>query len=866
MTFRFWSVCALSLGLLAQAWSQEVRRALPISPTPGPAPRALPVNPSELPQAPGDSILNQGIKQPFLNQRPLGNPQRTAEPAPTAPTSSGTAAEPDPKTRDQVADDEIRLAPGAGAQSQNPENPAKAQLAIADGLYQRKLYDLAVPEYEKYLGQYHDDSGRASAMYRLADCYQSLGQEAPALNTYRMLVDEIGTGEFVGSAAFRLASREFDRKAYWDAIPLYEKAYANAKAPEVKLTARYYQAKCLEIANKRADAQPLYEEVFKTKEKNPYRDAAGLSLAYFELENNQKQEALDRFQELGSEAGKPAVKAEAMTRAGILAGELKQRDKAEQFFKSVIALSSEGKWKQIAWLELMKLEYEGDKFSQVLDSYSKTMSALSNETKPSVLMIVANSYRQLGKQQKALDVYNQLINQFSASPEATDARFQRLVSLDATKDPSLIPEIDAFLATYPSRDRADKAKLLKAQALIQQNKFDPAGRLYLELADSSLPDSYKADCYYAASYSFSQLNNTQGAINALSGLIEKYPHYKMASKALLKRAILYQEIKNYPSALSDFSKIITDYGPSPERETALLQKGLTLGQQENYQDMTATFSQLLKDYPNSAGAAQANYWIGWAAFESKRYADAIAPLAEARKRNPEEYEEKVSLRMIFCYQTLNRKTEEAKEIDDFLQKDTKRFPLVYDSCLWLGNSFYDEKNYAPAAKYLELITKNLERDKFDKGVWFLLGKSEIELKRYADAVGSLNSYLELAADPADRARGFLAISRAQLGAQQFDGARQSAEQALTLQPEGRLNADARMLLGDVDAAQGNYANAARSYLSVAVLYEDPEVTPRALEQAYQAFRQSGDESQATKTLSELKSRFPNYQLKQPAAG
>ena len=866
MTFRFWSVCALSLGLLAQVWSQEVRRALPISPTPGPAPRALPVNPSDLPQAPGDSILNQGIKQPFLNQRPLGNPQRTAEPAPTAPTSSGSAAEPDPKTRDQVADDEIRLAPGAGAQSQNPENPAKAQLAIADGLYQRKLYDLAVPEYEKYLGQYHDDSGRASAMYRLADCYQSLGQEAPALNTYRMLVDEIGTGEFVGSAAFRLASREFDRKAYWDAIPLYEKAYANAKAPEVKLTARYYQAKCLEIANKRADAQSLYEEVFKTKEKNPYRDAAGLSLAYFELENNQKQEALDRFQELGGEAGKPAVKAEAMTRAGILAGELKQRDKAEQFFKSVIALSSEGKWKQIAWLELMKLEYEGDKFSQVLDSYSKTMSALSNETKPSVLMIVANSYRQLGKQQKALDVYNQLINQFSASPEANDARFQRLVSLDATKDSSLIPEIDAFLATYPSRDRADKAKLLKAQALIQQNKFDPAGRLYLELADSSLPDSYKADCYYAASYSFSQLNNTQGAINALSGLIEKYPHHKMASKALLKRAILYQEIKNYPNALSDFSKIVTDYGPSAERETALLQKGLTLGQQENYQDMTATFSQLLKDYPNSAGAAQANYWIGWAAFESKRYADAIAPLAEARKRNPEEYEEKVSLRMIFCYQTLNRKTEEAKEIDDFLQKDAKRFPLVSDSCLWLGNSFYDEKNYAPAAKYLELITKNLERDKFDKGVWFLLGKSEIELKRYADAVGSLNSYLELAADPADRARGFLAISRAQLGAQQFDGARQSADQALTLQPEGRLNADARMLLGDVEAAQGNYANAARSYLSVAVLYEDPEVTPRALEQAYQAYRQSGDESQATKTLSELKSRFPNYQLKQPAAG
>ena len=72
-----------------------------------------------------------------------------------------------------------------------PQNadPAKAQLAIADGLYIRKLYDLAVPEYEKYLGQFPTDPGRASAMYRLADCYANLGQEEPALNTYRMLVE-----------------------------------------------------------------------------------------------------------------------------------------------------------------------------------------------------------------------------------------------------------------------------------------------------------------------------------------------------------------------------------------------------------------------------------------------------------------------------------------------------------------------------------------------------------------------------------------------------------------------------------------------------------------------------------------------------
>src|SRR6202022_2439602 len=374
-----------------------------------------------------------------------------------------------------------------------------------------------------------------------------------------------------GSGSVRLASREFDKKSFQDAAPLYEKAYVNAKSPEVKLTARYYQAKCLELTNKKSEAAITYQDVIKVPGKNPYRDAARLSLAYFALENNQKQQAFDLFNQLGSDAAKPAVKAEALTRAGILAADLKQKDKADQLFKAAIALNAEGKWKQIAELEQMKLQYEGDKFSQVLDSYAKSANTLGDETRPSVMLLVANSYRQLGKQQKALDLYNQLIRIYSNTPEAYDARYQRLVSLDAIKDPTLVAEVDSYLFTGPNRDRADKAKLLKAPTLFQQRRFEPAARLSLELTSSPLAHPYKPDCYYAAGFSFLQLNDSQSAIHAFTGLIDKFPKHRMASKALLKRALLFQEAKNLPAAVNDFNKILADYPASPEIETALLQ-------------------------------------------------------------------------------------------------------------------------------------------------------------------------------------------------------------------------------------------------------------------------------------------------------
>src|ERR1700726_2338894 len=305
MRLRPWQILTCSICFVSNLQGQEVRRALPVTPMPEPAPRAQPVFPDQSAGQP--SILNENLPstQSVAPRHPSDNSQ-------DAKASAGSPAEPDSKTRDEADQDEIRLAPGQGLDSQSAD-PAKAELAIADGLYIRKLYDLAVPEYEKYLGQFLTDSGRPSAMYRLADCYANLGQEEPALNTYRMLVNEIGTGEFVGRAAFRLASRQFDKKSFQDAAPLYEKAFVNAKSPEVKLTARYYQAKCLELTNKKTDAATAYEDVAKFVGKNPYRDAARLSLAYFALENNQKQQAFDLFNQLGSYAAKPAVKAEALT-------------------------------------------------------------------------------------------------------------------------------------------------------------------------------------------------------------------------------------------------------------------------------------------------------------------------------------------------------------------------------------------------------------------------------------------------------------------------------------------------------------------------------------------------------------------------
>src|SRR5688500_227714 len=66
-------------------------------------------------------------------------------PAPAAPRKAIAAPAP---PMDEVAG-EIRIAPSNTARS-----PDQVQLSIADSFYAKGMFDLAAPEYEKYLGLY----------------------------------------------------------------------------------------------------------------------------------------------------------------------------------------------------------------------------------------------------------------------------------------------------------------------------------------------------------------------------------------------------------------------------------------------------------------------------------------------------------------------------------------------------------------------------------------------------------------------------------------------------------------------------------------------------------------------------------------
>src|SRR5204862_5951147 len=134
----------------------------------------------------------------------------------------------------------------------------RRQRNYANALFSRKLDDLAAPEYDKYLSQYPGVPGRASAYFFLAECYRALNRTGAARSSFQGVLDNYGESEFAGPAAYGVAEILFNQKDYAGALSLFHRAAAKSKERALALSARYFEARCLENVEHNDEALNLY--------------------------------------------------------------------------------------------------------------------------------------------------------------------------------------------------------------------------------------------------------------------------------------------------------------------------------------------------------------------------------------------------------------------------------------------------------------------------------------------------------------------------------------------------------------------------------------------------------------------------------
>lgn len=730
----------------------------------------------------------------------------------------------------------IRLRPLA-------DSVTKVQLEGANSLYVRKMYDLAIPEYEKFLHTYPRGEGRDAALFRWAESNRFLGRHERARDGYLQLIQEFPTGEFTGSAAYRLGDFFFSVQNYSGALTQFQLAAANAKEEGVRLSALFYQARCWEALHQRSQAVGIYKQLAPLD--SPFREYCFMALAQEDADAGRQQDALDKFDRVAQMSRDPATQAEANVRGGAIAIALNQAESALGRFRRATTIAAAPVWQSAAWLGLLQVYYQTGKYDRVVANKEKMV--LSEDAQPEGLLLIGNSYRQLGRFKEAVQSYDELVQKFPDSSQVDEARFQRLVALYSLEDPRLSDAMNAFQTADPHR--RSQASLLRAEVLFQKKRFAEAAPLFQNAWKANLPVNLKANALYKLGWCYAHSGRMKDAIFAYSQFLENYPENSLIPSAWLQRGIARQQNQETNAALRDYDTLIAHFPQSREREVALLQRALLLGAQDDKTRMVQTFQRLLSDYPKSAAAAQANFWLGWAAFENKDYTGAINYLNRARMLDHAKYQKRVAFRILLAnYYLKNWKVASREAVNIKLEE------IPEEISRWLGIEAFQNNQFSDAERYLHPLLKN--PDALTPDGYLALAEAQLKLRKYSATLVTIESYLAIARDPISRAQGLFMKVQALKGEGKVEDALRLTHEVQLLQPEGSLNARARLMAGDLQMAKQDYSEAGRDYTAVALLYDDPKLTPQALKGAIRAYRQANNLHDEQKALEQLKKRFP----------
>ncbi|MEQ1858827.1 MAG: tetratricopeptide repeat protein [Chthoniobacteraceae bacterium] len=821
--------------------AQEIRRAEPVR-------RATPVP----------------VATPLPVSTPL--PVRKATPVPVAtprPVPKATPVVP-PEMADPSG--EIRVSPSGTRMS-----PDQIQLQVADGYYAKSMFEMASPEYEKYLGLYPNAPEREIVLFRLGESYRRNGSYNAARTTYLALLDQFGAGDFVGPASYRLAELYYTEKNYAAALPYYRRAGVRLKDKKLANAAKFFTARCLEATGQKMDARMTYEELVSNPIENPFIDNSRLSFALLLKDATRTAEALKQVEALAKLTDQPELKAQATVYAGLWLIELGQNAKAAEALKRSLTLEGVDRWRDVAQLGLAQLAFNAEKYAQVIDTWTKGEADFGPETRAQAMSLAAKAYASLGKSAESLDLYNRIAQEFPSSVFAKEAGYERLRALYKGDAPNLIEEIDAFLTTGVEEQKKDLILLMKAEVLFKKNDFAAAAPIYEYAAKSRrLTGLQKAESLAKLAWCYQQAGDYARAVITLGEVIEGFPTYKDMPALLLQRAVCLLRLNNPDGAIKDFRRLIEQHPKAGEREAAMLQLARMFGQRGDNTAMADTFKIYLRDYPKAGDAdkAEANFWIGSVSFESKGYKNAVEPLRAARTLNKDEYFERASLKLMLCFYYLEDTAGVAVEIDAYLAGGPKG--QVPDVVLrWLGVTLHEraaaeEKSGAldravednqGAIKFLGQL---MQRENARPEDWRPMGRSALALKEYATAEKAFSALLAAIKEPLPRAETFNDIAQAQLGAQKFSDAASNVESGLKIQPDGPVNAELKITAGDIFAAQQKWLEAAKTYEAASIVMDDEGISPRAGEKAVEAYQKAGDEETAKKLLNRLQSRYPEY--------
>lgn len=240
----------------------------------------------------------------------------------------------------------------------------------------------------------------------------------------------------------------------------------------------------------------------------------------------------------------------------------------------------------------------------------KKLSRLADSKDATALLLTAQGYEKLQKNDLAVEFYRKLYFQVPQSSEA-DLAEKRLI------EQKYLPETSkSAFEFYQTR----------AQELFQAGQYARSAETYTSLKTNFPNQAVSAKSELELGISFYKLNRFREAVAPLQNVSSSNKEDYLQARYYLANSYLKQKQMGQFADIA--SQVLTSLKPSPEQAANLLGAMVEYYQNTNETLATRYHSQLIQNYPNSKEADEASYKPAWKIHQQKRYSEASEALVE----------------------------------------------------------------------------------------------------------------------------------------------------------------------------------------------------------------------------------------------
>jgi tetratricopeptide (TPR) repeat protein len=732
--------------------------------------------------------------------------------------------------------------------------PAADQRRLADGLHARGLHAMALAEYEKLLSIDPPVPEQDVVAFRAAESARQMGDTERARALYERALRVVPAADAGLRSRLRLAELHLRAERLPEAKQQVEALIAAKAQADLDAAARYLLGQILQREGKEPEARTVFLELIERYPNDVFAVYSSLGLARIERKDPVTRRAY--YERALKNPPSEDVEVEALWGLATLESENGERVKAAERFTRL--------WKQhpdsarvrggmlhMAWAQLQAANY-----AEALELAAQTSDARKKEHAETWLYLEAVSRRELGEIEASRSLYTTLMNEHGESRFRATAAYDLAVLHARVGEPEKVLPLAEDVLNVPGR-RADGLWLL-AESARAANRTPLAFQYYTDISRLPEPNPRAADARYLRAMLL-QTQDPKAAAEAYREFVRLHPQDARAPAALRAAGALRLDAADLAGALEMWDKVLKEYPADPLNADVLFQAAVLEMRMER---PAAAVTRLLKYAsldPAPARVGEAAFWLGTLLDQAGKATEAEPWLQKAVAGTvPEDQRARARLRLGLLLQRAKRDAEALSVLRPLLGEKGERAPAD-EVLVWMMRQADVLSEQETLAETAAAMTSEARAATTREIGFYALGRHALRLQKTDEAIQAFRSGLALGSQTLDAAEASYELGRLLNAGKEFPEAEERLSTAARLASQleqGLLQARALHALGDVLAARERWEEAARMYMSVAVLYDEAEITPAALRAAAAAYEKAGRRAEAASALQEVQKRYP----------